>query len=488
MIDLKKIICSLLLIFSVASMCRGNVLLDQTMAVVEEKFERRISNLERNNLELVTEVQALRLLSNQTQYNINATNEMVEDKFDDLKEEVRDLSDFTNIVNMPESCGHLKLMGDSKSKTLLVKPDGENSNEAPIKVFCQLPQGVTTVGEAVEVKVGNCPEPHCFPYKMPYTTNDMDQIKNLIERSSVCTQRITIKCMSAPLQFDGVDFFYWIDQSGSNHSFREIGNSTICDEKEPTLLQETAEVSSKEMLPLTGFSYGPISYENQELSVKIGELICQPNMELEESFLIKNQFSELRNEINSTKDDVQSLREKISENTLPERIAIEEAKRLDEEAKRLERLAIEEANRLCLTQYIGYYKILDNQCFYFETEALNFDSANKNCQEKLGASARLYEPKSVSEMKKVATLGDEVFIYRDGVWLGVTDKRIESQFAYNSNGLPVNFTPPWYSDYGSKGKGNDCIIMGMTSTSSSFTKWGDLSCTHTSGSICQSNL
>jgi len=475
-------------------MCRGNVLLDQTMAVVEEKFERRISNLERNNLELVTEVQALRLLSNQTQYNINATNEMVEDKFDDLKEEVRDLSDFTNIVNMPESCGHLKLMGDSKSKTLLVKPDGENSNEAPIKVFCQLPQGVTTVGEAVEVKVGNCPEPHCFPYKMPYTTNDMDQIKNLIERSSVCTQRITIKCMSAPLQFDGVDFFYWIDQSGSNHSFREIGNSTICDEKEPTLLQETAEVSSKEMLPLTGFSYGPISYENQELSVKIGELICQPNMELEESFLIKNQFSVLRNEIYSTKDDVQSLIEMISENTdnianLPERIAIEEAKRLDEEAKRLERLAIEEAKRLCPAQNDPLYKILDNQCFYFEQNFLNFDSANKNCQEKLGASARLYEPKSVSEMKKVGTLGDEVFTADNKwVWLGVTDKRNESQFAYNSNGLPINFTPTWGSGYGSRGKGRDCVYMMMSSTHSDFTQWYDWSCSSTGSSICQSNL
>merc|ERR1712008_6290 len=93
------------------------------------------------------------------------------------------------------------------------------------------------------------------------------------------------------------------------------------------------------------------------------------------------------------------FQEKISENTLPERIAIEEAKRLDEEAKRLERLAIEEANRLCLTQYIGYYKILDNQCFYFEANRFNFDSANKNCQEKLRASARLYEPKSVSKMK-----------------------------------------------------------------------------------------
>ena len=71
-------------------------------------------------------------------------------------------------------------------------------------------------------------------------------------------------------QFNGVDYFYWIDQSGSNHSFREIGNSTICDNKEPTLLEEVAEVSNKGMLPLTGFSYGSISYENQELSVKIG--------------------------------------------------------------------------------------------------------------------------------------------------------------------------------------------------------------------------
>ena len=72
-------------------------------------------------------------------------------------------------------------------------------------------------------------------------------------------------------QFDGVDLFYWIDQNGSNHSYREIGNTTICDKKEPTLLEEVAEVSNKEMLPISGFSYGSISYENQELNVKIGD-------------------------------------------------------------------------------------------------------------------------------------------------------------------------------------------------------------------------
>ena len=76
----------------------------------------------------------MRLLFDHTQNNINATVEIVDEKIVTLKEEVKDLSDFTNIINMPESCGHLKLMGDSKSKTLLVKPDSEGSSEAPIEV------------------------------------------------------------------------------------------------------------------------------------------------------------------------------------------------------------------------------------------------------------------------------------------------------------------------------------------------------------------
>ena len=69
-----------------------------------------------------------------------------------------------------------------------------------LQVSCQLPQGRTAFGEPVEVKVDDCPDPHCFVHKMPYNPDEMDQIKNLIQRSSVCTQRITIKCKSAPLQ------------------------------------------------------------------------------------------------------------------------------------------------------------------------------------------------------------------------------------------------------------------------------------------------
>ena len=91
-------------------------------------------------------------------------------------------------------------------------------------------------------------------------------------------------------------------------------------------------------------------------------------------------------------------------------------------------------------------------------------------------------------MKKVGKLGDEVFTSSTYAWLGVTDKRIESQFAYNSNGLPINFNPTWYRDYGSQGKGDDCIGMAISSTYTHFTNWADVTCTGTRESICQSNL
>ena len=77
------------------------------------------------------------------------------------------------------------------------------------------------------------------------------------------------------------------------------------------------------------------------------------------------------------------------------------------------------------------YKILDNHCFYFEKNNLNFASANENCQEKLGAFGRLYEPNSIEEMKKVAKLADDVFKpklqIQNWAWIGVTDKRIEGK-------------------------------------------------------------
>ena len=50
MSGLKKFVCLLLLFFSVPSICRGDEILDKINAVLEEKYDTRISYLEEENI------------------------------------------------------------------------------------------------------------------------------------------------------------------------------------------------------------------------------------------------------------------------------------------------------------------------------------------------------------------------------------------------------------------------------------------------------
>ena len=78
MSGIKNLVCLFLLFFSVASICRGDEILDKINAVLEEKYgtrisyleeenikkEQRVLVLERTNSELVTEVQGQIFLQN----------------------------------------------------------------------------------------------------------------------------------------------------------------------------------------------------------------------------------------------------------------------------------------------------------------------------------------------------------------------------------------------------------------------------------------
>ena len=48
-----------------------------------------------------------------------------------------------------------------------------------------------------------------------------------------------------------------------------------------------------------------MEYEDQKLNVKIGPLICHPDIQLEETYSIQNQISMLEDRINSTNEDVE---------------------------------------------------------------------------------------------------------------------------------------------------------------------------------------
>ena len=69
-----------------------------------------------------------------------------------------------------------------------------------LQVQCDLPTGVTHIGESIEVIVDNCSEPHCFQFDVPYTASDLSQIKDIIERSAECSQTIHVDCLSAPMK------------------------------------------------------------------------------------------------------------------------------------------------------------------------------------------------------------------------------------------------------------------------------------------------
>ena len=75
------------------------------------------------------------------------------------------------------------------------------------QVHCQLPEGLTKVGEPIEIKADNCSDPHCFVHEIPYSAADLIQIQHLMDKSAGCSQEIQVKCLSAPMQVINSIFF-----------------------------------------------------------------------------------------------------------------------------------------------------------------------------------------------------------------------------------------------------------------------------------------
>ena len=76
-------------------------------------------------------------------------------------------------------------------------------------------------------------------------------------------------------------FFAIVDED--NNCVDEINGtpcSINCNSKLSELLQETVVVKDKDLLPLTGFTYGPFTSQNAQASVEIKSLECQhrPNI------------------------------------------------------------------------------------------------------------------------------------------------------------------------------------------------------------------
>ena len=116
-----------------------------------------------------------------------------------MKSQVQFLQEITKVVTVVESCSELSNHGIQESRNYDVDFDGKNNGEDPINVFCQLPEGLTRIGEPVEATLENCNQPGCFEFDIDYNVS-MTQIATMIQKSSTCSQSIEFNCFSAPLK------------------------------------------------------------------------------------------------------------------------------------------------------------------------------------------------------------------------------------------------------------------------------------------------
>ena len=88
---------------------------EEKAKIVGSEFVKRCDELV-IDVEVITELQSMRV------------------KGQEAQNELRELKNYINSVNAPESCGQLSLLGVAQSKRMLVDPDGKGINGVPIEV------------------------------------------------------------------------------------------------------------------------------------------------------------------------------------------------------------------------------------------------------------------------------------------------------------------------------------------------------------------
>ena len=90
------------------------------------------------------------------------------------------------------------------------------------------------------------------------------------------------------------------------------------------------------------------------------------------------------------------------------------------------------------------YQLIHGKCFYFEKDGKNFKDAKANCKCKGG---KLYEPKDAAKMKEFLK-NSATSITSSWVVTGITDMSGKGNWAYDSNGQNINFSPTFMAQNG----------------------------------------
>ncbi len=192
------------------------------------------------------------------------------------------------------------MSGFSTSGYFQIDPDGVAFGEPPFRVFCDFDSGLTQVEhdsqEAITVPL--CSEPDCFQHQITYPTSTQ-QLINLIDLSSSCTQYIQFDCILAPLSDDGENYGAWLDRVGEkqiyfygSHYGEQVcscnedsscvdpHDTCNCNAEDNFPYQDAGTITNMTALPITGFTYYGLQYIDEVAMMSFGPLVCsgQANM------------------------------------------------------------------------------------------------------------------------------------------------------------------------------------------------------------------
>ena len=113
-----------------------------------------------------------------------------------LKLQIEELQKLT----APATCSELLKQDITRNQEVFLDSDGFNHGEKPVKAFCTFPSNNVTFGEEKHINITNCDGPECFKSDFEIDSSTLNQMRNVIEASTTCSQRWLFKCKSASLK------------------------------------------------------------------------------------------------------------------------------------------------------------------------------------------------------------------------------------------------------------------------------------------------
>ena len=131
------------------------------------------------------------------------------------------------------------------------------------------------------------------------------------------------------------------------------------------------------------------------------------------------------------------------------------------------------------------FKLIQGKCYAFENVLRTFDDTQVRCSQIFGSNigGKIFEPRTdevledVLKQAKIAWSGSN-----PQLWLGITDRKTEGDFAYSSDDKSNQLS--W--GYGSSNAiGRDCLLVHHSYVSSSSPNHLVWSCSSTLAAICE---